>query len=152
MLAFTTPAVDDRDPVRSGKAMHSSAEATSHPHQVRVIEVLFGAIVQTSPPFSKAASRVTQRVERVEDDAIDAGVAPLQQLAITLAEVVGHPARIDGSAPSGATGFGPRTKTSVASCASRSCKYTCRSRRCERSTPFRSRRSRRSRLTTLPGP
>src|SRR5437868_1625833 len=72
VLALTTSAVDDWDPVRSGKAMHSATEATSHPHQVRVIEVLFGAIVQTPPPLPEAASRVSHRVERIENDAIDA--------------------------------------------------------------------------------
>src|SRR5206468_378666 len=95
VLAFTTSAVDDRNALRPGKAMHSPTEATSHPHQVRVIEIVFGAVVQTPPPLAKAASRVTQRVERVENDAIDAVVAALQQVAIPLAEVVGHPARVN---------------------------------------------------------
>jgi hypothetical protein len=113
MLALTTSAVDDRDPVRSRKTMHAPTEATSHPHQVRVVEVGFGAVVQTPPPFAKAAGRVTQRIERIEHDAIDAVIAALQQVAIPLAELVGHPTRVDGSAPSGATGSGPRPRTSV---------------------------------------
>jgi len=53
-------AVGDRDPVDSGKAMHYPTKATSHAHQVCVIEVFLGAVVQTPPPLAKAARRVTQ--------------------------------------------------------------------------------------------
>src|SRR5579859_5432318 len=115
MLALATTAVNDRNALRPGKAMHSPTESTSHAHQVRVIQVLVGAVGQTSPPFAKAASRVTERVERIEHDAIDTVVAALQQVPVSLAEVVGHLTSVDGPAPSGATGFGPRPKTSVAS-------------------------------------
>jgi len=75
MLALTSSAVDDRNPMHSGKAMHSPTEATSHPHQVRVIKVVVGTVVQTPPPLAKAARGVTQRVERIENDAIDTVVA-----------------------------------------------------------------------------
>src|SRR2546430_340292 len=55
-LALTTAAVEDRDTVGSGKAMHSAAETTSHTHEMLVVEVVFRAVVESPPPFSKATS------------------------------------------------------------------------------------------------
>jgi hypothetical protein len=56
VLAFTTSAIDDRDAMRSGEAVHAPTEAASHPHQVSVIEIVFGAVIQSSPPLAKSAS------------------------------------------------------------------------------------------------
>jgi hypothetical protein len=47
------------------------------------------------PPLSKAASRVTEPVVRIQDDSVDAVVAPIEQIAISVPQIVGHDSRLD---------------------------------------------------------
>src|SRR6266498_2625401 len=114
VLAFSSAAVDDGNPVRPGEASHASTEAPCHAHQVRVVQLFFRAAHQTSPPFAEPAARVAQPEVGIKDDAIDAVIATFQQIAIPLAQLVGHRRRVNRPAPSGATPSGRRPRRSVA--------------------------------------
>jgi hypothetical protein len=77
--------VDDRDPARLGRGPHPAGEPPRHPHQVRVVQLVLEAIVQ-SPPHPESARRVAQRVVGVEHDAIHAVIAAEQKIAVPLTE------------------------------------------------------------------
>jgi hypothetical protein len=102
VLAFPTLAVDHRDAVRGGRGPDPAGEPAGHPHQVRVVELLVVA-VQPSPPGPEPARLVAQRVVGVEHDPVHAVVAAVEQIAVALAEPVGHLGRLPSAAPPGAT-------------------------------------------------
>jgi len=108
VLVLTSAAVNDRNVVGFGEAAYTATEPTGHAHQMGVVQLFIGSIHQATPPETEAASRVAQRVVRVQDDAIDTVIATVQQVPVPLGQLVGHGARVDQSAPLGATASGRR--------------------------------------------
>ncbi len=94
VLALSTSAVDDRNSVRLGEPTHSTTEATGHAHEMGVVQLFVRAIHQPPPPLSEAASRVAEPVVRIQDDSVDAVVAPIEEIAIAAPQVVGHDPRL----------------------------------------------------------
>ena len=90
MLALPALAVENRDPVRLGRRAQPTGKPPSHPHQVRVVQLLLTVLVQPPPPHPKPARVMPQRKVRVHDDAIHAVIAARQQIPIALAELINH--------------------------------------------------------------
>ncbi len=112
VLALSASAVDDRNPVRLGGATHPPTETTGHTHQVGIVEFLFRAH-ESSPPLAEATARIAQPEVPVQDDAINAVIASVQQVTIALAQLVGHQRRVNRPAPSGATPSGGATPSEL---------------------------------------
>jgi hypothetical protein len=89
MLAFFTTAVDDRDAMSFRITTHPTAESSSHPYQVRVIQFLFRSVVQPPPPGPKPARRVAQSKVGVQNDTVHAVVAAIEKIAVVVAEFIG---------------------------------------------------------------
>jgi len=118
VLALPAAAVDDRDAVGLGEPAHPAAEPARHPHQMGVVQLLLGVVVQAPPPHPKPARVVPQREVGVEHDPVHAVVSAGQQLAVPLAQLI-HGGRVPaarprpGAAPSGATGSERRLGSGV---------------------------------------
>ncbi len=63
-------AVNDGNIVFLRPTTNAPRKAARHPHQMRVVEIVFGP-VQLSPPRAKPARRPSQPEVSVDDDAID---------------------------------------------------------------------------------
>ena len=113
VLAFPALAVDHRDAVRGGRRADPAGESPGHPHQVRIVQLLI-VTMQASPPGAEPARVVTQRVVGVEHDPVHAVVAAVEQIAVALAEPVGHLGRFPSAAPPGAIRSGQRPGTELA--------------------------------------
>ena len=64
VLALPGLAVDHRDAVGLAPRLDPAGEPARHPHQVRVVQLLVGAVVQPPPPGPEPARVVPQREDR----------------------------------------------------------------------------------------
>ncbi len=94
VLALALAAVDDRDAVGLGEAPQAATESPGHAHEMGVVQVRLGAAGQSPPPLPKPTRGVAQREVGVEDDAVYAVVAPLQEIAVLVAQPVTHGTRV----------------------------------------------------------
>src|SRR6266566_2700848 len=121
VLALPGRAVDDRDAVRARPRLDPAGEPAREPHQVRVIQLIVGAVVPPPPPGPEPARVVPQAEVGLQHNPVHAVIAAGQQIAIPLGEVIGHPptVRIAGisrqpDCPKGATPSGRSPGRSVA--------------------------------------
>ncbi len=99
VLALPGLAVDDRNPVGGAPRLDPAGEPASHPHEVRVIELVIAAVVQPPPPAPEPARPAAERKVRLQDNPVHAVVAAAEKIAVPLGEVIGHPPtlRISGA-------------------------------------------------------
>src|SRR5271168_2002841 len=98
MLALACRTVDHRNAVRLGITANATAEAASQPHQVGVFERLVRS-GQRSPPHPEPARIMAHAEVRVQNDAIDAIVATVQQILIESAQPVRHGGQVTDTLP-----------------------------------------------------
>ena len=90
VLALPGLAVDDRDAVRVRPRFQPAGEPAREPHQVSVVRLLIAAIVKAPPPSPEPARVMPQREVGVQHDPVHAVIGASQQIAVPLAEVIGH--------------------------------------------------------------
>ena len=95
VLALACFAIDHGDPICLGVGSQATSEVACHSHQVVVVQLLVAASVQLPPPGPEAARAVAHPEVGVEDDPVHAVVDAGQQVAVPLAEVIGHPRTVD---------------------------------------------------------
>jgi hypothetical protein len=91
---------DDRHLVGRSPRLHPAGEPAGHPHQVRVVQLLIGAAVQSAPPGPEPARVVPQREVGVEHDPVHAVIRAGQQIAVPGAEYISHPPTVGRADPS----------------------------------------------------
>jgi len=88
MFAFFTAALYDGNPMCLCIRSQAPCKASSHPHQVCVVQSVISTIMQGSPPRTKSAWRITQRKIAVQYDSVYAIIAAAQQIAIVIAQLI----------------------------------------------------------------
>lgn len=89
MFAFSTLTVENRDAMGACISTKPPAEATRHAHQMRVIQMLIGSIMQASPPGAKSCRGLSQPEVGVEHNPIHTVIGSIHQGRIVLAERIG---------------------------------------------------------------
>ena len=95
MLALAYRTVDHGNAVRLGITTDATAEPAGQPHQVGVFERLVRS-GQRPPPHSEPARIMAHAEIRVQNDAIDAIVAAVQQILIESAQPIRHGGQVTG--------------------------------------------------------
>src|SRR5947209_597156 len=72
MFLFIGSAIDDGNTFGLCISTHATAKTASHPHQMRVVQLFLGAIVQPTPPGPKTTGQVAQPEVAVQHNPIDA--------------------------------------------------------------------------------
>ena len=89
VLALAGLRLDEGDALLDAECMEATRKGASHVSKMPVVETQIIA-VQISPPGANAARCLADWKEGVEYDAIDAVVAPLQQIGVVLEERIGR--------------------------------------------------------------
>src|SRR4051795_2885110 len=100
MLSLFCVALNDGNAVRFCVTVHTAAEPPGHAHQVVVVQFVIGTVMESAPPRAEPTSRIAQRAVSIQNDAIHAVVAAVQQIRILCAQLVAPHVRQDSSAAS----------------------------------------------------
>ena len=87
-------------PLAAAKGPHPASEQAGQPHQMSVVQLLAGIVVQPPPPAPKPARTMTQREVGVQHHPVNAVVGTSQQIPVPLTEVIGHPPTVESSGTS----------------------------------------------------
>ena len=99
VLAVAGLAPDHRDVIGLAPRLHPAGEPASHPHQVRVVQLLVAAVMPPPPPHAEAARVMAQREERVQHDPVHAVIPAGQQIPVPGGEIISHAPNVPRSPP-----------------------------------------------------
>jgi hypothetical protein len=85
MLSLFCAALKNGNAVRFCVSVHTAAEPPGHAHQVVVVQFVIGIVMEPAPPRAEPTSRIAQRAVSIQNYAIHAVVAAVQQIRILCA-------------------------------------------------------------------